>query len=284
MDMISALLYGIVQGLTEFLPISSSAHLALLPHLLKIEDPGVGFDLMMHIGTTAAVICYFYKRLWRLCLQIPRCLNMDKTPMSPENEKDVVYLRNLILGTFFTFMLIFIFKNVAFKYGRDPLFMALNSLVFGVLMLIADRVGGNSRGTEKVMETDLRPKKSILIGIFQAIAIFPGVSRSGATITISRFLGLSREEAADFSFLLSIPVIVAATFAKTIEFVTQFMIAPASAPQTGVAPMLLGITISFLVGLATIHYFLKWVKQVGLLYFSIYRCIFALILFAVFWK
>ncbi|MBT5094481.1 MAG: undecaprenyl-diphosphate phosphatase, partial [Halobacteriovoraceae bacterium] len=143
---------------------------------------------------------------------------------------------------------------------------------FGVLMFIADYRG--SKGVTNTMYQKFQWKKSFLIGFFQALAIFPGVSRSGSTLTISRFIGMSREEATRFSFLLSLPVIFGGMIFKGRELFEN--------PSVDWSAISIGLTVSFLTGLLTIHYFLKFIKKMGLGLFSIYRILFALFLLSYF--
>lgn len=279
MDIFSAIVYGIVQGLTEFLPISSSAHLALLPHILKIKDPGLGFDLMMHLGTALAITSYFRKKIFQFCRLLPFLLKGNSPNQPSHLERELNLLRNMFFATFTSFVFIFILKNLAFKYGRSPQFMAYNSLFFGILMVIADKMGKNSQQDIGEMENGIRVKKAFFLGIFQALAIFPGVSRSGVTLTISRFMGMSRHEAAYFSFLLSLPIIFAACLSKSIDYLTLSLFQPNPHQTKDMLIMLLGIGISFVVGMLTIHYFIKLIKNTGLAYFSLYRILLAGIIF-----
>lgn len=261
MSFFDLLVYGALQGIAEFLPISSSAHLALLPYFLKIDDPGVIFDLMMHLGTALAIIVYFRQDL-KLYL---RNLKASLTNFQDQSTL-VVFNRCIILGTFVTAVCILGFKPISESYGRNPQLIIFNLLFFGILMWLADRKKTNE------IEKPLTLKSAFFIGIAQAVAIFPGVSRSGATLSCSRFLGLSRVEASRFSFLLSLPIIFLGALAKLPElFHGQHSFSLLDCAG--------GITVSFVFGLFTIHYFLKLIKKIGLFPFTIYRIILALLLF-----
>lgn len=262
MNELAAITYGLIQGLTEFLPVSSSGHLALLPHFLKIEDPGVFFDLAMHVGTALSILLYFQKEVRHL---IKQALNVLIRPSTYSSE---AYVLNMILATITTVIWVFLLKGFAEDYGRDPNIIAINLIVFGLIMIVADKFFVD-------LETGMMEKPQLgrasLIGFFQALAIFPGVSRSGSTLTISRFLGLGREEATRFSFLLSLPLIFGGFLYK---------LPNASTESFQLIPCLIGVIISFITGLVTIHFFLKFIKKIGLMSFGIYRFILAGVIFS----
>lgn len=256
MNNLLAIFYGFIQGLTEFLPVSSSGHLALIPHFLPLKDPGVFFDLMMHLGTAIAVILYFNKELLVLCKEGILLLKTRQVSNSP-------YFINFTLATFFSFLLILILKKTALDYGRTSFIIGCNFIFFGILMYLADR--REDKGTSMVKEYSL--KNALIIGLSQSFAIFPGVSRSGITLTTSRFLGMSRVDASRFSFLLSLPVIIGSIIFKLPE------ILGGTAIDVGPSIMGVGVIASFLFGIVTIHFFLKLISKVGLVYFSVYRVI-----------
>lgn len=264
MDYYSALIYGAIQGLTEFLPVSSSGHLALLPHFLNIQDPGVVFDLAMHLGTALSIIVYFWSDVFAITKEAVLLLKFDKV----ERPK-TAYVLNMIISTITTFVVALIFKGFAEAYGRAPELIAINLITFGVLMFISDFLG---RKDGPDIMTEKKFKIAFSIGLFQAMAIFPGVSRSGSTLTISRFLQLTRDEATRYSFLLSLPVIIAGFILKLPEFFKN--------PNLDMVVCLVGMIVSFLVGLITIHFFLKVIKKLGLGIFSIYRVILGIIIFS----
>lgn len=261
MNIFELFVYGAIQGIAEFLPISSSAHLALLPYFLKIADPGIIFDLMMHLGTALAIMVYFRQDLKLYLKHLKTALTnfKDKTYL-------VVFNRCIIAGTGATCVCILFLKKLSENYGRSPQFIIFNLLFFGILMWLADRKKDSGEVNQLTITS------AIWVGISQAIAIFPGVSRSGATLTCSRFLGLSRLEASRFSFLLSLPVIFLGAFAKLPElFQGQH--------SFSINDCLIGISVAFIFGILTIHFFLKMIRKVGLLPFTIYRIALALLLF-----
>lgn len=263
MDYLSALIYGIIQGFSEFLPISSSGHLALLPHVMKIEDPGVLFDLCMHFGTALAVILYFRKQLKDIFLSIPKIL---KNPKSD----DSYFSKNLILATVTSVILIVILIKPS-QWARSPYIIIANQVVFGLILYFADRYQRKVKH-EAPFHHRLAMKESILIGLAQALAIFPGVSRSGITLSTAFFLKVNRHEAGAFSFLLSLPIIIAGIL-KELPHLRD-----ALETDFSMGPLLLGIFSSFIVGFVTIHYFLKIIAKINLGIFTIYRIALSLLM------
>ncbi len=259
MDYLSALIYGLIQGLTEFLPVSSSGHLALLPFLLDIEDPGVLFDLSMHFGTALSIIVYFRKEVKRLLSDTFSLLT------APQKYGQYSLAVNMIISTIGTVLWVVLLKDFAEEFGRNPLVIAFNLLLFGLFMFVADYFG-TKKETQKMEQ--FQWVRAIMVGTFQAFAIFPGVSRSGATLTISRFIGMSREEATRYSFLLSLPIIIAGFVYKFPEIVN-------GNSTFSLSTCFFGVAVSFIVGLVTIHFFLKFIKKMGLFAFSFYRVILA---------
>lgn len=273
MNFITAFIYGLIQGLTEFLPVSSSGHLALLPHFMHIQDPGAIFDLWMHLGTALAVIVYFRKLLWGHFLVLVRArFFLKKEAVSAQ---ELALIKNLMLSTVASFALIMLLKKFALSEGRGTGLIAFNMVVFGLLLWFSDKFATAKQKEAQLMNQRVSPKEAVLIGLAQAVAIFPGVSRSGITLTASRFLGLSREHALSYSFLLGLPVIVGGIIFEVPEYML-------SIGQAGQWPYwLTGLIVSFAVGLTTIHFFLKWIGQVGVSFFVIYRLILGLLLLLV---
>jgi undecaprenyl-diphosphatase len=263
MSIFHIFIYGLIQGVAEFLPISSSAHLALLPKFLNIEDPGVTFDLMMHIGTAFAVIIYFRNDL----ISFMSCYKSFFKFKENCDEK-TFFLRNIAIATLMTFILVLPLKDLAETTGRNPLFISCNLMVFGLFMWIADK---KSDVQEKVFTSKHQFLKAILIGLSQGLAVFPGVSRSGATMGTARFLGLGREESSRFSFLLSLPIIIAGAIVKIPSILSGNV-------QFQLMDCILGILFSFVFGFLTIFAFMKLIKKIGLGYFTLYRFILSLFL------
>ena len=252
---------AVMQGLTEFLPISSSAHLILLPVFLGWEDQGLAFDVAVHAGTLAAVVGYFRKDL---ILMTQDWVNSIIKRQSTKNSRLAwavlwgtipVGLAGLILGDF-------IEANL-----RSTTVIMIATLVFGMLLLIAEKNFGQRD------EYSIGWKDILAIGLSQALALIPGTSRSGVTITAGILMGLSKTAAARFSFLLSIPVIVLAGGLKTLELVKD-------QPEAfDFSPFIMGAIISALCAYACIHFFLKLLEKIGLLPFVIYRLVLTLVLY-----
>jgi len=258
-----AIFYGVLQGLTEFLPISSSGHLALTPFFFKLEDPGVIFDLMMHLGTAMAILLYFHKDVKTLYSQTLLLLKTRKL------SAEVSYAFNFIISTITTVIFILIIKDFALEYGRNPQFIAYNLILFGVLLFIADKFGKET--TDLTQISDMR--RSILIGFSQMLAIFPGVSRSGITITSARFSGLSRVNAGRFSFLLSLPIIFA-----SVAYKSKSLLSSNEPLAFEMSHMIIGVITSFIVGFVTIHYFLKLLNHLGFGIYAVYRVILGVVI------
>ncbi|GAB4295262.1 MAG: undecaprenyl-diphosphate phosphatase [Methylophaga sp.] len=246
---------ALLQGLTEFLPISSSAHLILLPIIANWQDQGLAFDVAVHVGTLTAVIVYFRHTLRQLLTDWLQSLRVRKTVGDSRLAWAVgfgtipVGLAGLLLGDLIETSL------------RSPLVIATTTLVFGLLLGLADWYGKRQRN-----EYQLRWLDVVFIGFAQAIALIPGTSRSGITITAGLILGLTREAAARFSFLLSIPVILLAGGLKTIELVESTL------PVDWTA-LLSGAVFSAISAYLCIFLFLKMLNHMGMWPFVIYRLI-----------
>jgi undecaprenyl-diphosphatase len=267
MTAFEAILYGIIQGLSEFLPVSSSGHLALLPHVVKIEDPGVVFDLMMHLGTALAVVVYFRHDIIRYVKTFtPKLVDLKS------GNTDQWFVRNFTFATFVSVLAIVMLVPVS-KFARDPWIIILNLSLFGLLLWIGDRANRKMAvHLNAPMESGMQWRLAGLIGLAQAFAIFPGVSRSGITLTIALLLGMKRKEAGAFSFLLSLPII----FAGILKEIPDIMKNPG---ESRVMLLLIGISTSFIVGLLTVHFFMKLISKIQLGYFTIYRWILAFLMY-----
>jgi len=264
MDFIQILVLGLVQGLTEFLPISSSAHLILVPELTGWPDQGLAFDVSVHLGTLSAVILYFRREL----ISMSRSWTASVTGKGFDQEARLAWA--VLLGTIPVGIAGLAFKDVVETTLRSPFVIASATLVFGLLLWWAD---ARCRGERN--EHSIGWKDVLIIGIGQALALIPGTSRSGATMTAGLMVGLSRKASARFSFLLSIPVIVLAGGLEIIEYLETANIAD-------IQPLLLGALISGVSAFICIHYFLKVLENIGMLPFVIYRLALAGFLYLVF--
>ncbi len=254
MNELWALVYGFIQGISEFLPISSSGHLALLPKLFEFRDPGVVFDLVMHLGTALAVIIYYRKELLKL-------INEGFQILKYKDLGRGVFFQNFIVSTFFSFVFILLIKDFALSFGRTEVLIGANLIFFGILMYLSDL---SVQSNESLVEKK-NYKKAAIIGISQSLAIFPGVSRSGITLTSSRFLRINRLEASRFSFLLSLPIILASIVYKIPEIYSG------EAIHTSPVIIIIGVLSSFVFGIITIHFFIKLISKMGLWGFTLYR-------------
>jgi undecaprenyl-diphosphatase len=249
-----ALILGIIQGLSEFLPISSSAHLALAPWILHWPDPGLAFDVALHFGTLVAVLWYFWAE-W-IALLIAAKDIVVKRRIETANERRVVYL---IIATIPGAIAGLAFEKQAESTFRDPRLVAVSLIVMGILLWLIDRYAARDRRLATMRWTD-----ALLTGIAQMFAIIPGVSRSGSTITAGRALRFTREDAAVFSFLMSMPIIAAAAVLKMPQAIRE---------QGLSAPMIVGVLASAVSGWLAITVLLRVVSRHSYGVFAAYRVI-----------
>lgn len=262
MDWIQVTWLAVLQGLTEFLPISSSAHLILLPKINGWGDQGLAFDVAVHVGTLTAVVSYFRHEL----LVLSRDWSASLLRRQNVGESRLAWA--VLLGTIPVGLAGLLFKDLVETELRSPLVIAAATIGFGALLWWADRYGQRRRD-----EHQLNWKDVLVIGLAQACALIPGTSRSGATMTAGLIMGLSRSAAARFSFLLSIPVIVLAGGLNGLELLQ------APGPVDWQA-LLAGTVISALSAYLCIHLFLRLLERIGMLPFVIYRFLLgALLLF-----
>ncbi|GMR08779.1 MAG: undecaprenyl-diphosphate phosphatase [Gammaproteobacteria bacterium] len=257
------LVLAILQGLTEFLPISSSAHLILLPELSDWPDQGLSFDIAVHVGTLMAVMIYFRQSL----LSMGR--DWGKSLAGGPQTQDCQLAWKLIYATIPVVIVGWLLKDYVGSVLRDPLVIASASIVFGLLLWVSDRQQG------KVDEYSLSWQFAIVIGLLQAIALIPGTSRSGITITGGLLLGMSREAAARFSFLLSIPTIAAAGILNVVLLLQLER-------QVDWLTLFLGAIFAGISAYICIHFFLKFISRIGMLPFVIYRVLLGAALLAFF--
>ena len=256
---------AIVQGLTEFLPVSSSGHLMLIPALTGWPDQGVVTDVMVHVGSLFAVIVYFWRDVLNLLKGTGDLLQRKMT----DNARMAGYIA---LATIPALALGAALKLTgAYELIRSVKVVAWNAVIFGILLWVADVVGKRS----KIME-DMKLSPALIIGGAQALALIPGTSRSGITMTAARFLGFERAEAARFSFLLGIPAIAAAGAFTAIEVIQLDEKIPADA--------LWAALLTFFAALAAITILMALVKRMGFFIFMVYRLLLAVVLFALIYE
>ena len=266
MDFIEAIVLALVQGLTEFLPISSSAHLILVPRILGWADQGLAFDVAVHFGTLMAVFWFFHDEVWAIMRAWFAALR------GREHERNDARLGwAIIVATIPVVLAGFLFENFIETQLRSPLIIAATTAVFGVLLWVADL-----HKKEISDEHQLLIRYALLIGLAQALALIPGTSRSGITITAGLALGLSRRAAARFSFLLAMPAIAGAALLETVELLE-------SPAPVNWAPILIGLVVAAVSAYACIKVFLGAIDRIGMLPFMIYRLLLAGFLVWLFW-
>ncbi len=259
MDIIQAIILGIVQGATEFLPISSSAHLVLVPWILGWDKPSLTFDLMTHYGTLLAVVIYYRNDLWAIIKGVFKGLGAGKPVGNPEAKLGWM----LVLSTIPAVLLGYFFEEPLEALFGAPVYVAVELLITGAILWFSETLGKRTRPLEAMTWWD-----SLLIGIGQAIAISPGISRSGATIATGLVRGFDRAAAARFSFLMSIPVIFGAGLLKLSDFA-----------ETGISGDTLtlffagGVTAA-IVGYIAIAYLIRYLATNSLRVFAIYCWLF----------
>ncbi len=263
-DSIQALFLGVLQGITEFLPISSSAHLILLPWLVGWKAMGLTFDVVVHGGTVLALVIYFreyWKDIGRQCLRF-----LMKPSVAPQSG----LLGALVVGTLPAILVGGLFQGVIEDHLRTPGVTALTLPLFGLLLGWADHRGSQSRGLESI-----RLRDGLIVGLAQSLALIPGVSRSGVTITVILMLGLNRADAARFSFLLGTPVIALATLSRL------YLLWWSPSNESGsFLTLLVGVIFSFVSGFLCIKYLLRYLQTRTYLPFVVYRLLLAVCIFA----
>ncbi len=264
MDLIQIVVLALLQGLTEFLPVSSSAHLILVPVLTGWQDQGLAFDVAVHVGTLVAIVWYFRHELIVMTRDWSCSLTTGKTTTNSRLAWAVLF------GTIPAGLAGLLFKDFIETELRSPLVIASTTVIFGLFLWWAD-----ARGRRERDEYTLTWQDILLIGCAQALALIPGTSRSGITMTAALMLGLTRQGAARFSFLLSVPVILLAGGFKTLDLVQM------EAPVDWLA-LFLGTLLSAVSAYLCIHWFLKLLERIGMVPFVIYRLLLGAFLFYMF--
>lgn len=259
--MLRTIILGIIQGIGEFLPISSSAHLILVPYLFGWEKSSMAFDIALHFGTLAAVLAIYFKDWWNLFIGAVNKITKKKE--SFDNKMFWYLVLATVPGALIGFLLDDIVENV---FRENIILIASSLAIMGVLIFLGDKWADKHYKIETEFK-DISLKQALVIGLSQALAIIPGFSRSGTTILTARLMGLSKSAATKFTFLLSVPIIAGATIleignlALTLE---TFM----------------GVFIAFVVGIVSIKFLLNYIKKNDFSIFAIYRVIFAIIILA----
>ncbi|HEX3157703.1 MAG TPA: undecaprenyl-diphosphatase UppP [Gemmatimonadaceae bacterium] len=254
MTVFQAVVLGTLQGLAEFLPISSSAHLSLAPWFLGWEDPGLGFDVALHVGTLVALLWYF-RREWIDLAGAAISIVRNRRVQTVEEKRVVL----LVIATIPAGIAGLLLEDYAETVFRAPMITAVALVVLGLLLWVVDLKASSHRSLDRVT-----PRDALLVGLAQCLALVPGVSRSGATITAGRALSLDRQSAAVFSFLMSMPIIAAAAIFKV----------PDAIRETGVnAPLVAGVLAAAVSSWLAIAVLLKYVSRHNYAVFAIYRIV-----------
>lgn len=264
MDLLQIIVLAVVQGLSEFLPISSSGHLILVPHFLGWPDQGLAFDVAVHVGTLIAVALYFRHQLGLMIRDSLASIVTRRT------TRDSRLAWGVLVGTIPVGLAGLTFADVIEAHLRSPLFVAGTLSFFGILLWLADRRGRKQRDEFSLSLSDV-----LLIGCAQALALMPGTSRSGVTMTAALALGLTRSAAARFSFLLAIPGIAMAGAYEGLK------LALSDAPVDWSA-MALGAGMAAASGYACIHFLIRFIERIGMLPFTLYRLLLAIVIVGVF--
>lgn len=260
---LEVLVLSIVQGITEFLPVSSSAHLVFVPKILGWEDQGLAFDIAMHFGTLFAVVIYFRREI----IAIVRDFVLSLLKRETIGESKLGWA--IIVAVLPAGLAGFLFHDYIALYARSPIYIAIGSIVFGIVLYFADKMSGNKT------EINMTLYFAFIIGLAQVLSLMPGVSRSGITLTAALFLGFSRVSAARFSFLISIPIILAATLLEGYTLINSDNLVEWS-------KLLGAVLFSFISGYLCIYTFLAIISRWSMTPFVIYRILLGILLLAVF--
>ena len=257
MSIVEAIIYGIIQGLGEFLPISSTAHIILVPWLFGWEDPGLAFDIALHMGTLVAVVILFWKD-W---------IGLIKAGFTDTKSKDGKLFWLIMFACIPGGIFGVLFEDKVETTFRNPLLIGIMLIVMGIVIYVADRFSAS-----KVKLKDIGFKRSFLIGVSQAVAMIPGVSRSGITMAAGRALEVRREDAARFTFLLSTPFIFLSGVYKAKDMLNV---------SVDTVPFIIAIVTSAAVGVLSIKFMLEYLKRKGFGIFAVYRFILGAVVIAV---
>ncbi|MBZ5514170.1 MAG: undecaprenyl-diphosphate phosphatase [Acidobacteriia bacterium] len=268
MPLYQAIVLAVVQGLAEFLPISSTAHLVLFPWLLGWKDPGLTFDVALHAGTLVAVLLYFW-RYWLEMLGVLLGRDWGGNPGLGLNRRLLWFL---LAASVPAGVAGWLFEHAAEEELRSPIIIGLALVIVGVLMWAGEHAGSRQRGLNDVGLVD-----SLLVGLAQAFAVIPGVSRSGSTMTAGLFRGMKRETSARFSFLLSTPIIAGAALKKGLE------IRHTGLPPEMRLPFLLGVVVAGLVGYLVIAVLIRYLEHRTFRVFIVYRIALGVLVLALGW-
>ena len=267
MSFLEEIVLGLVQGLTEFLPISSTAHLRIVPAFVGWEDPGAAFTAVTQLGTMCAVLLYFRTDLIRITRAWLRSV---REPARRRDDLDARLGWYIVLGTVPIGIFGVLFKDQIETGARDLYLIGTALIVLGLVLLLAEHLGSHERGVEQI-----KTKDGFAIGMAQALALVPGVSRSGATITAGLFMGLEREAAARFSFLLSVPAVV---LSGVLELGS--ILSGDDAGGESLGGLLVATVLAFVSGYASIAFLLRFLATHSTAVFVAYRVVLGAVVLA----
>ena len=279
LEIIKAIIFGIVEGITEWLPISSTGHLILVEQFIKFKEVSEGFwdmfQVVIQFGAILAVVVLYFKKIWPFTKDKEKAIK--KTGILSYFDKSIMNLWGKILvGCIPAAIIGLLFDEVFEKLFYNPTCIAIALIVFGIAFIVIENWNKNRKTALKEKATDITYKDAIIIGIFQLLAaIFPGTSRSGATIIGGLLIGLSRPNAADFTFYLAIPTMLGASLLKLVKFGLAF---------TGIeiAVLLVGMIVSFLVSIFVIKFLLSYIKKHDFKPFGYYRIVLGILVLGYF--
>ncbi len=262
MTIIHAIVLSLVQGITEFLPISSSGHLILIPKFFHWPDQGLAFDAVVHLGTSLAVLVYFFSDLKKIILDF----------FQKQGKKTIVWA--LLISTLPAIFAGFFLRDYIATDGRSFKIVLFSLIAWGIVLILAEYYA--KRQKKKIAFSDITIKQGLLIGLAQALALIPGTSRSGITLTAGYFLNIERKDAIKFSFLMGLPVILGAGLLSFLDLYQS------NAGEVAYTPIFIGLIGSFLSGLIAIHLLERVIEKNALYYFGAYRILLALLLVSIF--
>lgn len=262
MDIIKSIILGTVQGIGEFLPISSSAHLILVPYLLGWKESSLAFDVALHFGTLLAVLVIFFKEWWNLFIGALK----DATSKNKKPSQDGRMFWYLVFATIPGALAGLLLEDIIENVFRNQIWLiALFLAIMGVLIYLGDSWASKHYKKEVTFDK-ITFKQAILVGCSQAFAVFPGFSRSGTTILAGRLMGISKEAITKFTFLLSVPIICGATILKVGDLTLSI-------------DVITGILTSFIIGIISIKFLLSYIKKHDFSIFAFYRILIAIIVY-----
>lgn len=273
MTVIHAIILGLIQGITEFLPVSSSGHLIFLPRLFGWADQGLEFDAVLNLGTLLAVVFYFRKDLWA----IARSFFVSAQKRTEEQKKNFSLGLLLILATIPAALVGFFFGDYLQEIFRSPLSIAFTMSFWGIVLYAAQKYFEKLQAKKQTQSIEkLTFKQSLFIGCAQALSLIPGTSRSGITMTASLFSKLNKSDAAKFAFYMSVPITALAVAHKLMDLFQQGIDASLH------LPLLVGFLTSLISALVAIHFLLSFVKKYSFTPFVIYRIVMSIVILWVF--